>query len=547
MKCCAFILAFTIGAHAATYYVDATLGKDANAGIAKTSAWQHCPGMRSFTGRYTKNATGDRFIFKGGERWATTNFCFRIQSGSSSAQTPMYYGVDRTWFSGSAWTRPFFDAQSCVISNNAGIAQYSYNAAMILIQSTNTTQQCSNIEIDSLEIANLRGRVATNQSDGICCIALRSAARTSERMTNIFIHDCSFHDWTLPRYNGGDDSGDWGGIKVPYGNAVPCDLTIQNCEFYQTDPSQQCGVALRSLQGTRTRIIGNSFHDLGAAIALCAGDYFSNRFWNIGINGGFADPLAHENVLYNSGISRVAWNWTSNNIPPSYYDESGCWRTANSALFNTNDGTGITAVWDNVWLQTRTDANPAVEIDPENLSGGTAVGIQRTGLRFNNNTIYSAANYCVRMTTGRPASNDLGYLEFTANHFITNRLPALSVSQSTVVQPIVYSQNVTNSLAQAVSFGMTLANGFQPISTNQPLFAAGLDLRAPPYNTTNDFFGHLRSGIPDVGAYEYQEPPVITPTNSPPRMVDIEIEIPGLEIEYSITNNVIHLRLLRNP
>ncbi len=103
------------GAHSATtYFVDYVNGSDANAGTSTNSPWRRCPRMSGFAGNYTHSA-GDRFIFKGGVTWPASVFPMRISVGGS-VSSPDYYGIDKTWYSGTAWIRPKFDLQNTEVN-----------------------------------------------------------------------------------------------------------------------------------------------------------------------------------------------------------------------------------------------------------------------------------------------------------------------------------------------------------------------------------------------------------------------------------------------
>src|ERR1700677_3277198 len=102
-----------IPARATTYYIDYDSGNDSNSGTSKSSPWQHHPYMYpgSWTGGTFVHSPGDQFIFKGGVTWSYPCFVLRIQSGQGgAADSPDYYGVDKTWYSGSSWSSPVFDA-----------------------------------------------------------------------------------------------------------------------------------------------------------------------------------------------------------------------------------------------------------------------------------------------------------------------------------------------------------------------------------------------------------------------------------------------------
>src|SRR5438046_6716039 len=108
---CSLLLALltAISAQAGTFFVDYSAGSDSNNGTSKSTPWKRCPGMGGFTGTYT-HAAGDRFIFRGGVTWPNGCFGMNINGRSGTAGNYDYYGVDQTWFTGSPWSRPKWDA-----------------------------------------------------------------------------------------------------------------------------------------------------------------------------------------------------------------------------------------------------------------------------------------------------------------------------------------------------------------------------------------------------------------------------------------------------
>jgi len=66
--------------------------------------------MDPFAGSYV-HQPGDRFIFKGSVTWPNAALPLLIGVGGQEA-TPDYYGVDPSWFAGSSWSRPVFDAEA---------------------------------------------------------------------------------------------------------------------------------------------------------------------------------------------------------------------------------------------------------------------------------------------------------------------------------------------------------------------------------------------------------------------------------------------------
>lgn len=132
----------------ATYYIDFASGSDSNAGTSKAEPWKRAPGMIGFVGTYTHHS-GDHFIFKGGVTWDSTIAPWN-NSNSGSAGNTDYYGVDRTWYTGSAWSNPIFDGGS-----NPSITTTSYGYFIFT---------GSHIRMDSLQVQNI-GVSGTNQGN----------------------------------------------------------------------------------------------------------------------------------------------------------------------------------------------------------------------------------------------------------------------------------------------------------------------------------------------------------------------------------------------
>jgi len=115
----ACILALSVAASATTYYIDYAAGSDSNSGTSTAAPWQHMPGMHGCIATCAKTTpkAGDSFILKGGVTWPNAAFPITWSwSGTSSA--PIYIGVDQTWYTGSSWSRPIFNAGGKPISGS---------------------------------------------------------------------------------------------------------------------------------------------------------------------------------------------------------------------------------------------------------------------------------------------------------------------------------------------------------------------------------------------------------------------------------------------
>lgn len=113
------------------YYVSKSIGSDSSYdGTQETVSgshgpFAHLPGMPSCTNNCAalKPAAGEGFILRGGDTWTASDLGIVWQwNGSSSS--PIYIGVDQSWYSGSSWARPIFtcggSAAATGCSNSAG-------------------------------------------------------------------------------------------------------------------------------------------------------------------------------------------------------------------------------------------------------------------------------------------------------------------------------------------------------------------------------------------------------------------------------------------
>lgn len=118
----ACILALSVAASATTYYIDYAAGSDSANGTSTTAPWKHMPGMQGCTANCAKTApkAGDKIILKGGVTWPNAVFPI-IWTWSGSSGSPIYIGVDQTWYTGGSWTRPIFTAGGSPISGTLNL------------------------------------------------------------------------------------------------------------------------------------------------------------------------------------------------------------------------------------------------------------------------------------------------------------------------------------------------------------------------------------------------------------------------------------------
>jgi hypothetical protein len=164
-----------------SYYIDFVSGSDSSNGTSKATPWKWAPGMNGFNGTYSHNA-GDQFIFRGGTQCGSLGLpCFgasgywQITNSGTSGQ-PDYYGVDRTWYSGSSWSPPVIDGGSL---NPVAHTPYVKVAG-------------SYVTMDGLQIQNLgiagynQGNVAIEVSDTNHDITVKNMVIAPEARVGIY-------------------------------------------------------------------------------------------------------------------------------------------------------------------------------------------------------------------------------------------------------------------------------------------------------------------------------------------------------------------------
>jgi len=136
-------------AFATTYYIAAS-GSDSNNGTSKTTPWLHAPGMKNCSGTCASASPkpGDQVIFRGGDTWhfgnsslspytgACTQYpgsvtCWLWQWGGSSG-SPIYIGVDQTWYSGSSWVRPVMTGDNALSTGFVSGCTYDDSTTIFL-------------------------------------------------------------------------------------------------------------------------------------------------------------------------------------------------------------------------------------------------------------------------------------------------------------------------------------------------------------------------------------------------------------------------------
>ena len=181
-------------ASATTYYVAAN-GSDSNNGTSKSAPWLHAPGMNGCAGvcASTTPKAGDQFILRGGDTW----HAFGTPSGltwswtwSGSGASSIYVGVDKSWYSGSAWTRPLLSG------DNPLTTSFVSSCAHDEYQFTFVSVNANYVDFDDLEFSGMC--VATPMTSWPIATHFNRIG-THVRLLNSYIHG-----WSIKQATGTD-------------------------------------------------------------------------------------------------------------------------------------------------------------------------------------------------------------------------------------------------------------------------------------------------------------------------------------------------------
>jgi hypothetical protein len=242
LKKLAFLLLWAVPASAQhVFYVSKSAGADTNTSAqaqVKTTPWAHMPGMASCASNcasYTPVA-GDQFILKGGDTWVASDLPLAFTWNGTSG-SPIYVGVDLTWFTGASWVRPILDCQSTACGGHHIQTNASY------------------VTIDNLEMKGMRHTAAVSQVKGVEVLADH----------NIVEHNY-FHGWSSPG-NVPDDGRDFASSAANGAgnqfifNVVDGQDTSQNmfggCDDYEVCSNNVIRYVYNGVRGGHNIVAGN--------------------------------------------------------------------------------------------------------------------------------------------------------------------------------------------------------------------------------------------------------------------------------------------------
>jgi hypothetical protein len=479
-------------ASATTYYIAAN-GNNSNSGTSKSSPWSHAPGMPNCTSTCasTTPKAGDQFIFRGGDTWHFGSGSPLIGGEwnwqwSGSSGSPIYVGVDTTWFSGNSFARPVLNGDNPLSTNYVSTCAHDYTNMQFMV---NLSQNW--LTFDNFEFT---GVCWSGQISGNAMIYQQGGS------TNDVISKLYCHGWTVTRgaydnfycidTNGGGTLADsnqyaydvFDGSDSPH---FPAGDTA-NCQW-----SGNNTVGCASGQGIYGR--ANDVHN--SVFRYLSNFMVTNTTMTIHDNlfeylyYSFANNAQHPNILNNLG------------------------GPAGSDLYVYNNVVRHTFVTENFFLAVRTNAYIFNNVFYDNMN--TQYGVMPVGCVYlnaapqtggsqavyiYNNTLGDASCQFTFANANAPLLSFNGTGTFENNHFVGYSPAALSsvyVINSSNVHATIKDNGseIFQTTSVANGQGYTASNNYAPTSNSGASVGAGSNLTSSCSTFSSD--SALCSGTSD--------------------------------------------------
>jgi len=425
-------------AFATTYYVDCAAGSDASSGTSQSSPWLHQPYMQGWSGTYTHTA-GDQFIFKGGVTCPKSYFSLVPAHGGASGN-PDYYGVDKTWYTGSAWTRPIWDL--------GGTSEIDSTNAVVNLE----THQPSNITFDNFEIKGFYW-------SGSYQYHANSIFLAAVNITNIVIENIYLHGWA----HGGTSDGMTLVKGYNQGNANAGSV-LSNCTIDGSDGDSVSGEAVYNWPLVHDCVI----RDMSNGIVGTNEILYNNIIYNIHQSFDSAD---HENTietwlpLNDSVQTQYIYNNVIHDcdaaVQPLYVNPGGANNNGRTAYVYNN------LVYNCVW-------GPPLLQDSECLGSVSCQPSQETLYYYNNTVVAPQSNNACMRVVNRGNGN-IGTMVFENNHCIS-QVGIFGYDSGISINNLTQTTNTLMNSSTANSQGYTAGNSYRPTSSTGATVGAGTNL-----------------------------------------------------------------------
>jgi hypothetical protein len=513
-----FLFATIFGASsvlaASTYYVDFSSGSDSNDGTSKSTPWQHAPGMAGCSNVCASTASsglkpGDSVILKGGVTWHNAAMSWSI-SWSGTANSPIYFGVDKSWYSGGSWTRPILNGDGAIVTGN-GKNNVFINA------------NASYIQIDNFEFTGLYWNSSYDGYGQSTYIAHWGNAGTV--ITNNY-----FHGWSHATAASGTSNA----MRCIQGTTLGSD-PLSYAAYNVFDGSDTDGVSGTAMYGSPytfyENYCGHMANCFVTGLALVHDnvvEYLTPMFDGGHSNGieSLGDvPVGQWNTTYaGNGIGAVIYNNVVRHVAPG----------VTAFLAGANNNSDVEYVFNNIIYDTG-DGN-VMDITNSRLANQSE---PFGSFLVVNNTVECGSDVNPDIGCSINVNKPLSPSNFETNHYITslsapNGGSAIAIDQYVVQSKSAatgqgYSSSETYAFSPASSSGATVgADGYNKTSVcNSNTLLAPLcqdTTYAVSYNTSDHTVSfpartpvnRPESGAWDAGAYQYSASSTSAPVLAPP-------------------------------
>jgi hypothetical protein len=313
--------ASTSRSSAYTYYISAS-GSDSNNGITKSTPWLHAPGMANCSAvcSSTTSKPGDQFIFRGGETWHASNGTAIgipwVWTWSGTSTEAIYIGVDKTWFTGSFWSRPVLNMDNPLSTDRPESCAYddTYITAVSL-------KNVHHVIFDGFEFT------------GKCWSGDTSGASLFRSGTNLTISNSYFHGWTMTAHAGNDTHH----MILGFGDGVTNNVIVGNV-FDGSDSSLGTTSGRASgfaVYGECYDVHNNIFRRLSNGVVCPNITYVHDNLFEYMYNA-VEEHFAHGNVVESFGELGGESAYFYNNIIRHTNEGVTVWLSA-SVLYNFNN------------------------------------------------------------------------------------------------------------------------------------------------------------------------------------------------------------------
>lgn len=549
------LILFSLGSlsHASTYYIDCqnSLGtsKDSNSGTSKSAAWVHHPYMNGFTGSYA-HSSGDRFIFRGGTDCPNSYLPLSLQAGGSSGNSD-YYGVDTTWYAGSAsgtvntngtqvmlvsgtpfdpatgdWAgntitingNPYtissvHDAGQLYLTTSAGTQTgASYSASLFVLpqfdaqgstisgSSTGGTMVLSQYNYVTFDHIRLTNYYWQGQPGSGGAIIINIAGSVGFELENSIVDN-----WSHDTYaHCGSSSGNCDNAKVIFAGGGPAtNWTLSHDTFGQCYGSSTCGDSMQGgiiYQGSNGTIDSSTcFNTQGCFITFGTITISNNLLYNVAAVNDY-DPGGHADAMQIGTDVNVY-----NNV---FHDISTASNTTAFPLDFAACASSLNNVYNNVFWNISTQVPIVVDSSAcggSNNSGGVA--------NIWNNTIAANGGFCTRIVN-RSGSDVYGTISLQNNHCVGT---LYTKDSGTTINSFITTPNTIQTQSQANSQGYTTSTGgcaSTPLMPCQPTAATNSTVGAG--NNLNPDCSAAGNALCNTTSVAALSAPSSRPASSPP-------------------------------